>query len=470
MLCMASMHAVHDPTAGRDRAHTLNSGITHDMHRRPRRRLGIIGTDTRPRYCNRCGAKLASDNADLACRPCQRAAHEAELHPPEVPSEFWDNDQLRDALVKERHIGHAVRSYRKHPFHGHRPISQETAARWLSISQTQLSRIENGRPIYDLDRLIQWANVLGIPPDLLWFALPEEGDDLNRRQFLTAGSIATVGFLPVHATSNVPAENTTDADICAQWLAWELWNRRTESLNAEEIPDKILRSLETLPPAGGLVLRDSGGNYSFAHSSLIDFFVAQRVFANLAQGDAELLATTQTSHDTDQVIRRFVQHQDSCIPTLARWMRSGATPVLRVNSAGILAKLGSPDTSDDVITVLKHDEDTRHLYLTAVASRVLAIPWSEAEMLASDSHKPASVSSGLSSERIAELSARLTQEVREAQDGAARWCSVVLLSRFGEKVPIGATNALQVSLRREPCRENLRAIASALSGTDPVRS
>lgn len=428
-----------------------------------------MATGISPRYCNRCGTRLASDNADVACRPCQRAAQEAELHPPEVPSEFWYNDQLRDALIREKHIGHAVRSYRKHPFHGQRHISQEAAARWLSISQTQLSRIENGRPIYNLDRLIQWAKVLGIPPDLLWFALPGERDNVDRRQFLTAGSISAVGFVHVPTASSTPTENAPDADSCAQWVAWELWKRNSVSLNAQEIPRQVLRALEVLPPAGNLVLRDSEGNYSFAHPSLIDFFVAQRIFADLARGNAELLATTQTSHDTDQVIRRFVQHQDSCVPTLARWMRTGATPVLRVNSAGILAKLGSPDTSDEVITVLKQDEDTRHLYLAAVASRVLTMPWEEARTFANFNHE---LISGYSvpPDRVAELSIQLSREIRQSQDGAARWCSVILLSRLHDHVPVSVTTALQESLRNEPCRENLRAIANALSGADPIVS
>jgi hypothetical protein len=110
-----------------------------------------------PRYCARCGARLASDNAGTACSPCQRTAREAEEQPPQVPSEFWDNPQLRDALIRDRHIGRAVRSYREHPFHGQKPISQSLAAKWLNISQTQLSRIEGGRPLNDLDRLIQWS-------------------------------------------------------------------------------------------------------------------------------------------------------------------------------------------------------------------------------------------------------------------------------------------------------------------------
>jgi transcriptional regulator with XRE-family HTH domain len=124
------------------------------------------------RYCARCGARLARDNASTSCRPCQRTAREA--GPYEVPAEFWDNDRLREALLRERHIGHAVRSYREHPFHGERPISQSLMAHWLNISQTQLSRIESGRPLHDLGRLIQWARTLRIPAELLWFSLPNE--------------------------------------------------------------------------------------------------------------------------------------------------------------------------------------------------------------------------------------------------------------------------------------------------------
>src|SRR5260370_18168373 len=140
--------------------------------------------------CRRCGARLARDNAEPLCRPCQRAARADGFNPPEVPPEFWDHEQLRNALIRERHIGHVVRSYRRHPFHGLRPIPQEVAARWLNISQPQLAPIERGRPIADLERLIQWAKTLRIPQELLWFAFPTDGsnarDEVKRRQFLAA--------------------------------------------------------------------------------------------------------------------------------------------------------------------------------------------------------------------------------------------------------------------------------------------
>jgi len=152
-----------------------------------------------PRYCARCGARLASDNTATACRPCQRTAREAGERPPEVPREFWDDPQLRDALIRERHIGHAVRSYREHPFHGQRPISQSLAAKWLNISQTQLSRIEKGRPLHDLDRLIQWAKTLRIPTEMLWFSLPD-----SEAKYLASTAVSP-------SNSIITLDNPTDA-------------------------------------------------------------------------------------------------------------------------------------------------------------------------------------------------------------------------------------------------------------------
>lgn len=136
-----------------------------------------MGADSNARSCKRCGARLTSSNVEQLCWPCQRMAHADRLNPPEVPREFWADGQLRDALIRERHIGHAVRSYRRHPFHGRRPIPQEVVARWFNISQAQLARIERGRPVTDLERLTQWAMKLRIPPEMLWFTLPEERSD-----------------------------------------------------------------------------------------------------------------------------------------------------------------------------------------------------------------------------------------------------------------------------------------------------
>jgi transcriptional regulator with XRE-family HTH domain len=80
---------------------------------------------------------------------------------------------MTDALTS-RHMGAVIKAYRRHHFHGRHPIPQETVAGWLGVTQGQLSRIENGPAVVHLDRLIQWARLLGMPSSCLWFTLPED--------------------------------------------------------------------------------------------------------------------------------------------------------------------------------------------------------------------------------------------------------------------------------------------------------
>ncbi len=124
------------------------------------------------RYCNRCGGRLARDNTDTWCAACNHAARDTLLRPPVVPPEFWDTDHMRDALATW-HMGRVVFAYRMHPYHG-RPLTQEIVGNWLGLTQAQLSRIENGRAPEELSKLIRYAQILGIPAQLLWFALPEQ--------------------------------------------------------------------------------------------------------------------------------------------------------------------------------------------------------------------------------------------------------------------------------------------------------
>jgi transcriptional regulator with XRE-family HTH domain len=131
-----------------------------------------VNGDTR--YCGRCGTRLAADNRGRVCGPCQRALNTtARDAPPPVPPGFWQVDLMRDSLAG-RHMGHVIRSWRLHPFHGPHAIPQSSVARWLSISQAQLSRLESGAPLKDLDRLAHSARVLGISVGLLWFHLDDE--------------------------------------------------------------------------------------------------------------------------------------------------------------------------------------------------------------------------------------------------------------------------------------------------------
>ena len=123
------------------------------------------------RYC-RCGTRLARDNPGALCGACEVKVRDLALGPPEVPANFWDTDRMRDALAAW-HIGSRHRRV-PHPSVPRTSDPQDIVAGWVGITQPQLSRIENGPPIKDLDKLIYWARMLRIPPHLLWFKLPEQ--------------------------------------------------------------------------------------------------------------------------------------------------------------------------------------------------------------------------------------------------------------------------------------------------------
>ncbi len=90
----------------------------------------------------------------MVCAVCQKHARATLAEPPVVPPEFWQTDRMRDAL-DAWHIGRVVQAYRTHPWHA-RPLSQGTVAAWIGLTQTQLSRIENGPATQDLAKLVQW--------------------------------------------------------------------------------------------------------------------------------------------------------------------------------------------------------------------------------------------------------------------------------------------------------------------------
>ncbi|RGC69752.1 Protein involved in sporulation [Micromonospora sp. MW-13] len=129
--------------------------------------------------CPRCGGRLARDNDSGRCTPCQAAERDRLSRPPIVPANFWEHEPVRRALA-ERHLGRVIRAFRCHPYHGRNPLPQSAVAGWLGITQAQLSRVENGSPIVHLDRLTHWAQVLRIPGEHLWFALPETNGRVSR--------------------------------------------------------------------------------------------------------------------------------------------------------------------------------------------------------------------------------------------------------------------------------------------------
>lgn len=144
----------------------------------------MVGYQPRPRVCARCDARLALDNADRFCSACRSKANDALVNPPEFPRSFWIDSHMERAL-DSWHMGKVLAAYRTHPQHG-RTLSQELVAGWLNLTQAQLSRIESGRAPEELSKLIHWANVLGIPSDLLWFKLPSDRRPPTQRDTATS--------------------------------------------------------------------------------------------------------------------------------------------------------------------------------------------------------------------------------------------------------------------------------------------
>jgi hypothetical protein len=132
--------------------------------------------------CRSCGASLSSYGPGELCGTCEQRAQAALAHPPYVSPKFWDAAPLASAFAHQ-HMGEVCRAYRHHPFHaplhGARGIPQATVGHWLGITQAQVSRIENGPPIRNLDTLVWWATTLRIPETHLWFDMPHSTVDVR---------------------------------------------------------------------------------------------------------------------------------------------------------------------------------------------------------------------------------------------------------------------------------------------------
>jgi helix-turn-helix protein len=113
---------------------------------------------------------MAADRDSPKCTECEPDPPARLAAPPVVPDDFWAHPPLLVAL-KSAHIGHVLRAYRLHPWHGlgRGGLTQSTVGVWLGLSQAQVSRIENGPPRRDRQWLTSIAEVLAIPAQLLWF-------------------------------------------------------------------------------------------------------------------------------------------------------------------------------------------------------------------------------------------------------------------------------------------------------------
>ena len=325
-------------------------------------------------------------------------------------------------------------------------------------SPGHLSRIESGQRDVTPATVELYERATGRPieassDDLLSPTVePVKRKDLIR--------LAGATFLGSFA-GNANAAGNDAATAAAHWLAWELWHRNAAGIHETDTPSDLRQGLGLLIQQLQ-VLRSPDGVLRFAHPGLMDFHIACRVFGGISTGSTDLLERAQTSHATDLVIREFVQQDGHSSRSLLRWMAEGSNPVLRVNAAGILAKVPSPTLADSVITALRVDTAARDLYLTAVAHRVLALPWQDAESLVSRTQQETPP------ELAAPAAVRLAEELRNPRDAAARWCSAVLLHSSGaaDREPIRA--AVADALHTESARENLRTMAALLAGVNPI--
>jgi helix-turn-helix protein len=182
------------------------------FHRQPR----DIGssTVTRRRYC-RCGTALAGDNTSPLCSACQATTRRTTA--PDVPPEFWRTEAMAAALASGD-LGHVIRAYRCHPFHGRR-LPQALLAGWLHMSQAAVCRIENDRRRVTIDEIVRIARALGMPIAVPWAAQPEVGEDvdpLSRRSLFGAGAGAALGLGAT--TAPAVAAREVDPELVSHWV------------------------------------------------------------------------------------------------------------------------------------------------------------------------------------------------------------------------------------------------------------
>jgi transcriptional regulator with XRE-family HTH domain len=144
--------------------------------------------------------------------------------------------------------------------------------------------------------------------------------------------------------------------------------------------------------------------------------VATELAASIAGNDPGPLAVVQTTHGTDLAIATLVDR--GTVAHLRRWLDEGDNPVLRVNAAGILAKISGQFEAPHVVAALGRDPDVRSRYMTAVVARVCGLDWPVAAQLADN---PASFPQPVL------VAQRFAREAVSDRDAGARWCAAAML-------------------------------------------
>jgi hypothetical protein len=422
---------------------------------------------------------------------------------PSVPLESRPDVCQHDPVARGRRnavANHAFRSAREHhasSIDPGEPLSRQELAenvnRWVyehtgktvALDANYIGKLERGsirwpnRQYRDAFRFVLKTSndrQLGFhPPHRRSGRHEEEQMPVRRDDFLRLSTLMAVGTAVTGSSGHRQVTDARNGEEFPQWLAWELWHQDRAFLHESELPPQMAGvspgSGDPTRSAASFILRDQQGNYSFAHFAFRDFFVAQRIFGEIVDGRSDLFARTQTSHDMDLIIREFVSRNPDSSHRLQSWMQTSLSPVLRVNSAGVLAKLGPrSQETDQVVMSLKKDHEIRHRYLTAVAARVLGMEWSTADRLAADAQQ-AFTGRGETRIPLADTdiaAARFAEEITNNHDGGARWCATVFLQYLSPSTPRLTRRALMNALDSEQNIENLRSIGACLAEGNPL--
>jgi len=198
---------------------------------------------------------------------------------------------------------------------------------------------------------------------------------------------------------------------------------------------------------------------------MFDFFMAQAFFEDISHGRQVRLSRVQTRHATDNIISDFTRSDSHSAGTLVRWMQEGESAIFRVNSAGILAKGADGGLADVVVRALRRDPEARHLYVAAVAARILGVRrWEDALSLGRSLENVGDISGS----HAARISRAFSRELGNPTDAGARWSSIVALGGLGEVALAAAAPALTMALHDEPSNEIRSSIQRVLIGGDPL--
>ncbi|MEU8364353.1 hypothetical protein AB0C27_50880 [Nonomuraea sp. NPDC048882] len=391
-----------------------------------------------------------------------------------VPEEVWLLPQTRKALV-DRDLTSLYRLARRYGY------SQTRIAQAVGKSQPQVSEIMNAKVPHhasNVDVIHRHANAFRMPLHARMLLLGitasqieqeavriDRRDELKRRELLRAAfALSATGAANWEDFSQSMIARMSDRDYL-KWFAWELHLRRAMVANPASLPNDLAEwaVAEAAMPVPGFVCHDVHGGLKLVDDGLKDVLIAQTLSADIVLGISKRFTMVQTSHVTDRILERFVASDDQYETTLRRWMAESPDATLRVNSAGVLAKIQNSEGSEAALNQLGKDVAMREKYLTAVAHRVLGLNWSLAEKRVQSLESPA-VWQNLPSVMLNKFIGALSEELASSTDGGARWCSTVLLSSFRSEYPSLVSEALCNALATETSTEILRVAGRSLAG------